>query len=80
MFEEFKTASIIRISFRKKGFMLVEPDGYLSMIYTRPEKRKLGYADRMISYAKRLFPKLYAIPGSEAGERLLKKHSIPSPQ
>jgi ribosomal protein S18 acetylase RimI-like enzyme len=78
-FEEFKSPNTVRISLRRMGFMLLEPDGYLSMIYVRPDKRRHGYGDKMISYANRLFPNIYAIAGSAAGESLLRKNAIPSP-
>jgi len=58
--------------------MLIEPDGYLSLIMVRPAERKKGLGTAMLRYAKRLYPRLYAIPIGEESERLLAEHCIPA--
>jgi hypothetical protein len=76
-FSELRTSYTLRLSFRRRGFMFIEPDGYLSLIYVRPSARGAGNGDMMIKAAKKLFPNLYTFPVSREGERLIRKHSIP---
>jgi GNAT superfamily N-acetyltransferase len=68
--KKFRTLQTIRISFRRKGFMFIEPDGYLSLIMVRPNQRRKGLGAAMLRYAKRLYPHLYAIPIGDESEKL----------
>jgi len=76
--KEFRTLQTIRISFRRKGFMFIEPDGYLSLIMVRSPQRRKGLGAAMLRYAKRLYPHLYAIPISDESEKLFAEHHIPA--
>jgi len=76
--KEFRTLQTIRISFRRRGFMFVEPDGYLSFIMVRPAQRRKGLGAAMLRYAKQLYPRLFAIAVGDESERLLAAHHIPA--
>ena len=76
--KEFRILRTIRISFRRRGFMLIEPDGYLSLIMVRPAQRRKGLGAAMLRYAKKLYPCLYAIPIGTESRRLLDGQGIPA--
>ena len=77
-FSELRTSKTVRISFRRRGFMFIEPDGYLALIYVRPSLRYRGTGNMMIKAARNIFPNLYTLPVSGAGERLISKYNIPT--
>lgn len=77
--EALKSLTAKRYSFSKIGFIEIEPsDGYLRWIRVRAEYRGQGWGDRLIVWAKQMYPHLYGIPESEGGSALLAKHGIPS--
>lgn len=77
-FSELRTSHTLRLSFRRRGFMFIEPDGYLSLVYVRPTARGRGNGNMMIRAARQLFPNMYTFPVSPEGERLIRKYNIPT--
>jgi ribosomal protein S18 acetylase RimI-like enzyme len=77
-FSELRTSNTLRLSFRRRGFMFIEPDGYLSLVYVRPTARGRGNGNMMIRAARQIFPNMYTFPVSREGERLIRKYNIPT--
>jgi ribosomal protein S18 acetylase RimI-like enzyme len=77
-FSELRTSNTLRISFRRRGFMFIEPDGYLSLIYVRPSVRGRGNGNMMTKAARKMFPNIYTFPVSREGQHLISKYNIPT--
>ena len=64
-----------RVSLRRIGYAIIK-DGNLDMIFVRPKHRGKGYASKLLTYCRKIYPGLTGIAGSEEGDLLLKKFEM----
>jgi GNAT superfamily N-acetyltransferase len=76
-FSKLREKDTIRMSFGKKGYMLITPStGCLELVYVREPFRRAGIGTAMLRHAKNLFPELWGTAASDEGKSAMRKAGV----